>query len=179
MPFTQHLTFQGSHMPHEFWNMIRNLIKQANKKSSKMWARGKSLELLHRSTDAKMFILEEEKLKTSTILIKKIDLIYRIRSHLEASTISEHLYNPHLSSILALLRKLRKLNRRISPPQNGGGEVGEHLSTIFLAVLFIELLFLYQAVGWMSKHRHWEKSHCLPEFLTFWGIWYGVLLCKP
>lgn len=73
---------------------------------------------------------------------------------MEASTISEHLYNPHLSSILALLRKLRKLNRRISPPQNGGGEMGEHLSTIFLAVLFIELLFLYKAVGWMSKHRH-------------------------
>lgn len=62
-----------------------------------MWARGKVLELLYRSADAKTLMLEEEKLKTLTILVNKIDLIHTIRGHLEASTISEHLYNPDLS----------------------------------------------------------------------------------
>lgn len=84
-----------------------------------MWRRRKILKSLYRSADVKLLILDEEKLNTLTILINKIDLIHRIRSHLKASSISEHLYNPDLSSVLVLLSKRSKLNKRISPLQNG------------------------------------------------------------
>jgi len=80
-----------------------NTINQANKKPSKMRARGKTLELLYRSANAKMLTLEEE-IKTLKTLINKTDLIHRTRRHLEASTISEHLYNPDLNSILTVTK---------------------------------------------------------------------------
>lgn len=52
-----------------------------------------------------MHILDEEKLNALTILINKIDLIHRIRSHLlEASSISDHLYNLDLSSVIETIQ---------------------------------------------------------------------------
>lgn len=177
MPFTWHLTCQGSYMPHEFWNKIRKIINQANKKSSKTWARRKILKSLHRSADVKMLILDEEKLNTLTILIKKIDLIHRIRSHLEASSISEHLYNPDLSSILALLSKLCKLNKRISPLRNRGRK--ENLCTLFLSILFVELLLLSLSSFWVHEQAQEQVEENPTDFFKPWGFWYRVLLCQP
>lgn len=85
-------------------------------------------------------MLDEEQLNTLTILINKIDLIHRIRSHQKASSKSEHLYNLDLSSMLALLSKLSNLNKRISPLKNGVRK--EKLCTFFLSILFIEVPFL-------------------------------------
>lgn len=113
-----------------------------------------------------MLILEEKKLKTLTTLVNKTDLVHRIRGHLEASAISEHLYNPDLSSVLALLPKLCKPTQMISPPQNRGAEKeGQPLPTIFLTIVSIELLFPLLSSCWADEQAQALRKIQVPSWV--------------
>lgn len=120
----QHLTFQGSHMPCEFWNKIRNITNHTNKKSSKNGQGEKKMKLS----------------KTQWFgLVNPKEYIYIERER-------------------------------------------EHLSTHFLALIFIELLFLSLARclqplgGWASTGTKESPAASLSN--PSWGTLAWALLCK-